>query len=470
MIKGFKSLGTVEESKDGVMLLSGFGSVSYGEKITCTKRGVSAMVINLGRDKVGAVLFGEVQSVSAGDTFTSTGEIMSVPASYDMVGRVLDGLAYPIDGKNTNFKKVKMMPVEKIAAGVMERQGVDTPLETGIISVDSMIPVGRGQRELVIGDRGTGKTAFTLDAIINQKDAKNRPICIYVAIGQKRSQVANIIDKLEKFHAMEYTIIISATASDSVALQYLAPYSATAIAEYFLADKKDVLIVYDDLTKHAWAYRQMSLILERPPGREAYPGDIFYLHSRLLERSCRLNDKLGGGSITSFPIVETQLGDVSAYIPTNIISITDGQIYFETDLFNSGFRPAIDPGNSVSRVGSAAQTKEMKKIAGRMRLDLAQFKELEAFAQFGSADLDEATRNKIERGRRVREILKQPQYSPLPTYLQIAVIYAANEGYFDKIDLENVLDVKYKLADYLMKEKNKDITQGVEKFFKLNSL
>lgn len=463
----FKSTGTVKEVKDGIILLDGFSNLKFGERIVSTETGIDAMAINLARDEVGAVLFGEVDSVSSGQKFESTGEIMSVPASYDMVGRVLDALSQPIDGKTDSFKKVKRMPVEKIAPGVTDRQPVDTPLATGITVVDAMIPVGRGQRELVIGDRGTGKTAFTIDTIINQKNAKKRPICIYTAIGQKRAQVAQIIDRLDKYGALDYTIVVSATASEPVALQYLAPYSATAIAEFFLEQGEDVLIVYDDLTKHAWAYRQMSLILERPPGREAYPGDIFYLHSRLLERSCRMDEEHGGGSITSFPIVETQLGDVSAYIPTNIISITDGQIYFETDLFNAGFRPAIDPGNSVSRVGSAAQTKEMKKISGRMRLDLAQFKELEAFAQFGSADLDESTRNKIERGKRVREILKQPQYSPLPIETEVALIYAINEGFFDEIDLENVADIKERLVTYLnTKAKSKKHETAVPAFFK----
>ncbi len=457
-----KNIGKVKSVKDGIIVLDGLQHAQMSEKLVGAD--MTGMVLNLEKDKVGAVVFGDYTQVQEGDVFESTGEIMSVPAGEELIGRAIDALGNPIDG-GSKISAKKYMPVEKIAAGVMDRQPVSEPLQTGIMSVDAMIPVGRGQRELVIGDRGTGKTAFAIDTIINQKNADKPIICMYVAIGQKQARVAQLMEKLDQFGAMEYTIIMSAPASDSVALQYIAPYSATAIGEYFLEQGKDVLIIYDDLTKHAWAYRQISLILERPPGREAYPGDIFYLHSKLLERSCRLSDAHGGGSITSLPIVETQLSDVSAYIPTNIISITDGQIYFETDLFNSGIRPAIDPGNSVSRVGGAAQIKAMKKVAGKMRLDLAQFKELEAFAQFGSSDLDEQTKTRIERGRRIRELLKQPQYQPLQVMTQIALIYAVNNGYFDEIALESIQEEKEKFRMYFESKASDDYEKIVEEYF-----
>lgn len=457
-----KNIGKVKSVKDGIIVLDGLQHAQMSEKLVGAD--MTGMVLNLEKDKVGAVVFGDYTQVQEGDVFESTGEIMSVPAGEELIGRAIDALGNPIDG-GSKISAKKYMQVEKIAAGVMDRQPVSEPLQTGVMSVDAMIPVGRGQRELVIGDRGTGKTAFAIDTIINQKNADKPIICMYVAIGQKQARVAQLMEKLDQFGAMEYTIIMSAPASDSVALQYIAPYSATAIGEYFLEQGKDVLIIYDDLTKHAWAYRQISLILERPPGREAYPGDIFYLHSKLLERSCRLSDAHGGGSITSLPIVETQLSDVSAYIPTNIISITDGQIYFETDLFNSGIRPAIDPGNSVSRVGGAAQIKAMKKVAGKMRLDLAQFKELEAFAQFGSSDLDEQTKTRIERGRRIRELLKQPQYQPLQVMTQIALIYAVNNGYFDEIALESIQEEKEKFRMYFESKASDDYEKIVEEYF-----
>lgn len=459
-----KNIGKVRSVKDGIVLLNGLSQAQMSEKIVNPDKDMVGMVLNLEKDTVGAVVFGDYTLVQEGDEFQTTGEIMSIEASEELIGRAVDALGLPIDGKGAIQKGTKM-PVEKIAAGVMERQPVTEPIQTGILAVDSMIPVGKGQRELIIGDRGTGKTALAIDTIINQKDNEKRVICIYVAIGQKQARVAQLMEKLDQHGAMDYTIIMSAPASDSVALQYIAPYSATAIGEYFLEKGEDVLIIYDDLTKHAWAYRQISLILERPPGREAYPGDIFYLHSKLLERSCRLNDELGGGSITSLPVVETQLSDVSAYIPTNIISITDGQIYFETDLFNSGIRPAIDPGNSVSRVGGAAQIKEMKKVAGKMRLDLAQFKELEAFAQFGSADLDKQTRDRIERGRRIRELLKQPQYKPLPVMQQIALIYAVNNGFFDETPLEDVQKEKEKFIMYFENKASEEYEKVVEEYF-----
>lgn len=459
-----KNVGKVQSVKDGIVLLNGLSQAQMSEKIVNPNTGMVGMVLNLEKDTVGAVVFGDYTLVQEGDEFQTTGEIMSVEASEGLIGRAVDALGLPIDGKGALEQGTKM-PVEKIAAGVMQRQPVSEPIQTGILAVDAMIPVGKGQRELIIGDRGTGKTALAIDTIINQKDNEKRVICIYVAIGQKQARVAQLMEKLDQHGAMDYTIVMSAPASDSVALQYIAPYSATAIGEYFLEKGEDVLIIYDDLTKHAWAYRQISLILERPPGREAYPGDIFYLHSKLLERSCRLHDDLGGGSITSLPVVETQLSDVSAYIPTNIISITDGQIYFETDLFNAGIRPAIDPGNSVSRVGGAAQIKEMKKVAGKMRLDLAQFKELEAFAQFGSADLDKQTRDRIERGRRIRELLKQPQYEPLPVMQQIALIYAVNNGFFDDTPLEDIQNEKEKFVMYFETQENKNYEEIVQEYF-----
>ncbi len=460
------NIGKVISVKDGVIVLSGLSQATMAERIVCKDKNMSAMILNLTEHEVGAVILGDYTKVNEGDVFETTGQIMSVMASETLLGRAINALAEPIDGKGKISGKGELMPVEKIAYGVMARQGVDSPIQTGIIAIDAMIPIGRGQRELIIGDRGTGKTALAIDAIINQKNEENPVICIYVSIGQKQSRTAQMIEKLNEFGAMDYTIIVDAPASDSVAMQYLAPYSATAIGEYFLKQGKDVLIIYDDLTKHAWAYRQISLILNRPPGREAYPGDIFYLHSRLLERSCRLNSELGGGSITSLPIVETQFSDVSAYIPTNIISITDGQIYLETDLFNAGIRPAIDPGISVSRVGGKAQIKTMKKVAGQLRLDLAQFKELEAFAQFGSGDLDERTKNRIERGRRIREILKQPQYQPIPVNAQIGLLYAVNNGYLDKMPIEQIVDFKEKFIMYSQTIKELDPQAACDDFFK----
>ena len=459
------NIGTVLSVEDGVVILDGCSDVQMAERLVCTGKGVSAMVLNLAEDTVGAVVLGDFSVIVEGDVFERTNEVMAVHVSDDVIGRTVDAVGEPIDGGVAFSKETKAMPVEKIAPGVMSRQSVSEPLQTGILAIDAMIPIGRGQRELIIGDRSIGKTAIAVDAIINQKHTDPKVICIYVAIGQKQSRVAQITEILRENDAMDYTIVVNAGASDSVAMQYLAPYSATAIGEYFLGQGKDVLIVYDDLTKHAWAYRQISLVLRRPPGREAYPGDIFYLNSRLLERSCRLNEENGGGSITSLPIVETQFGDVSAYIPTNIISITDGQIYLENDMFNSGFRPAIDAGNSVSRVGGAAQTKPMKKVSGQMRLELAQFKELEAFAQFGSSDLDERTRARIERGRRIREILKQKQYGPLPIHTQIALIMAINVGYLDEISMEGIADFKDKFVLYMQTSKNEDPKDSLDDFF-----
>lgn len=459
------NIGNVKRVEDGVVVLDGCSEVQMGERIFCAEKKVSAMVLNLATSEVGAVVLGDFTVVSEGDVFERTGEVMSVSVSEEIIGRVVDAVGVPIDGGVAFSAKQTLMPVEKIAPGVMKRQPVTVPLQTGIVAIDAMIPIGRGQRELIIGDRSTGKTAIAIDAIINQQNEEKKVICIYVAVGQKQSRVAQNAQILKENGAMAYTIIVNASASDSVAMQYLSVYSATAIGEYFLEQGRDVLIVYDDLTKHAWAYRQISLVLRRPPGREAYPGDVFYLHSRLLERSCRLSDKNGGGSITSLPIVETQFGDVSAYIPTNIISITDGQIYLQNEMFNAGFRPAIDPGNSVSRVGGAAQTKQMKKVSGQMRLELAQFKELEAFAQFGSSDLDEKTRMRIERGRRIKEVLKQPQYQPLAIKTQIALITAVNDGYLDSLSSNQIEKVKEQLIAYMSTTSFVEPKEALDDFF-----
>lgn len=463
-----KNIGKVQTIKDGVISLDGLSEGVMGGMIRSTSTGMEAMILNLTDEDTGAIVFGDFTKITENEVFENSGEVMSVTVDEAVIGRVLDGVAHPIDGKGAlqYSNGAKVMPVERIAPGVIERQPVNQPVQTGIMAVDAMTPIGRGQRQLVIGDRGTGKTALAVDTILNQKVENSGIICIYVGIGQKQARIAQLVEKLDQHGAMEYTVVVNASASDSVAMQYLAPYTATAIGEYFMEKGRDVLIIYDDLTKHAWAYRQISLILERPPGREAYPGDVFYLHSRLLERSCRLSADNGGGSITALPIVETQLGDVSAYIPTNIISITDGQIYFETDLFNSGIRPAVDPSNSVSRVGGAAQIKAMKKVAGRLRLALAQFKELEAFAQFGSADLDASTKERIERGQRIRELLKQPQYRPLPVYIQVGLIHAANQGHLDEVPLEDIDSVKERFISFMETKSDQSMYEElVEEFF-----
>ncbi len=428
-----EKVGTVVEVGDGVAKISGLSDAMASEMLEFPG-GVFGVALNLEEGTVGAMILGKYEGIKEGDSVKSTGRILSVPVGDMMVGRVVNPLGEAIDGKG-EITSDTYYPVEKVAPGVITRKSVSVPVQTGIKAIDAVIPVGRGQRELIIGDRQTGKTAVAIDAIINQKGEDL--ICIYVAIGQKESKISRIVAELEKHGAMDHTIVLVAGASDPSALSFIAPYSGTAMAEYFMDKGKDVLIIHDDLSKHAWAYRQISLILRRPPGREAYPGDIFYLHSRLLERSARLNDGFGGGSITALPIIETQAGDVSAYIPTNVISITDGQIYLETDLFYKGIRPALNVGLSVSRVGSAAQTKAMKKVAGKLRLDLAQFRELEAFAQFGS-DLDENTRRQIERGRRTVEILKQDQYEPMPMEQQVSVLYALTNGFIDDIDVEKV--------------------------------
>lgn len=424
-----ENVGTVIAVADGVARVEGLSQVKSQEMLDFG--GVTGIALNLEEEQVGAILLGDSAGVKEGDTVRATGRILSVPVSDDIIGRVVDALGNPIDGKGP-LGSATYMPVEKIAPGVMSRKSVSVPMQTGIKAIDALIPIGRGQRELIIGDRQTGKTAIAIDTILNQKGLGVK--CVYVAVGQKESKIANIKARLEKSGAMEYTTIVLAGASDPASMLYIAPYAGCAIAEYFMAKGEDVLIVYDDLSKHAWAYREISLLLRRPPGREAYPGDVFYLHSRLLERAARVSEEHGGGSITALPIIETQGGDVAAYIPTNVISITDGQIYLESDLFYRGQRPALNVGLSVSRVGSSAQTKAMKNVAKTLKVDLAQYRELEAFAQFAS-DMDEATKKQIERGRRAMELMKQKQYSPLPFYEQAVVIFALNNGYVDGIDV-----------------------------------
>jgi F-type H+-transporting ATPase subunit alpha len=443
-----KKVGEIAEIADGIARIYGLSQAVLGEvlKIKTEKGDVSAMALSLEEGVIGAIILGDYTGVSSGDEVEATGEIMKVPSGKEMIGRVVDALGNPIDGKG-KIKAEKMMEIEKVAPGVIERASVSQPLQTGIKAIDAIVPIGRGQRELIIGDRGTGKTAVAVDAIVNQKNiqASERPICIYVSIGQKRAKIARLVATLEEAGAMDYSIVVAATASDPAPLNYLAPYAGCAIAEFFMGQGKDVLIVYDDLSKQAWAYREISLLLRRPPGREAYPGDIFYLHSRLLERSAKLSKEFGGGSITALPIIETQSGDMSAYIPTNVISITDGQIYLEPDLFYKGIRPAINVGVSVSRVGGDAQIKAMKKVSGKMKLDLAQFRELEAFTQFGS-DLDEQTAQQIERGRRLTELLKQPQLEPMPVTDQVICLYAAINGLLDKIPVDKISDAQKKIV------------------------
>jgi F-type H+-transporting ATPase subunit alpha len=428
-------VGTVAEVGDGIARAAGLANAAASEIVEFSN-GTPGIVFNLTEDYVGIIIMGEYSDISEGDLVRSTGRIVSVPVGDAMVGRVVNALGQPIDGKGP-IESNKFRPVERIAPNVVVRKSVDTPVQTGIKAVDSMIPIGRGQRELIIGDRQTGKTAIAIDTIINQKGKDL--ICIYVAIGQKRAQVAQVVGILEQYGAMEHTIVVAATASEPAALQYIAPYSGCAIGEEFMEQGKDALIVYDDLSKHAQAYRQVSLLMRRPPGREAYPGDVFYLHSRLLERAAKLAPEHGGGSLTALPVIETQANDVSAYIPTNVISITDGQIYLESDLFYAGVRPALNVGISVSRVGSAAQTKAMKQVAGRLKLELAQFRELAAFAQFGS-DLDDATQRQLDRGQRLSELLKQPQYKPVPLDKQVMAIYAGTNGFLDKVPVGRIAE------------------------------
>ena len=438
-IKNFRSqvtvekVGTVVEIGDGIARVVGLSEAASAEMLDFGK-GIFGVALNLEEDSVGVIMLGDYSGIHEGDTVKSTGRILEVPVGDAMIGRVVDALGQPLDGKGV-VKTQKFYPIEKIAPRVITRQPVNTPLQTGIKTIDAMIPIGRGQRELLIGDRQTGKTAIAIDTIINQKDQK--VICIYVAIGQKESKVAHIVAELEARGAMAYTTIVLAGASDPAAMQYLAPFAGCAIGEYFMDQGKDVLVVYDDLSKQAVAYRQVSLLLKRPPGREAYPGDVFYLHSRLLERAARLNEKYGGGSLTALPIIETQAGDISAYIPTNVISITDGQIFLETDLFYQGIRPAINTGLSVSRVGSAAQIKAIKQVAGRSKLEMAQYRELAAFAQFGS-DLDETTKKQINRGQRLTEVLKQGQYQPMAVEQQVVILFATINGLLDDVPVEKI--------------------------------
>ena len=435
-------VGTVIQVADGIARIHGLEKAMQGELLEFP-HGVRGMVLNLEEDNVGAVLLGDATNIEEGDIVKTTGTVVEVPVGDEMIGRVVNALGQPIDGKGPISSR-KFRKIERVASGVIDRKSVDTPLQTGIKAIDSMVPIGRGQRELIIGDRQTGKTAIAIDTIINQKGQNVK--CIYVAIGQKASTVANIVKTLEENGAMDYTTVVASTSSELAPLQYIAPYSGCAIGEEWMENGEDVLVVYDDLSKHATAYRTLSLLLRRPPGREAYPGDVFYLHSRLLERAARLSDKLGGGSLTALPIIETQAGDVSAYIPTNVISITDGQIYLETEMFNAGFRPAINAGLSVSRVGGAAQIKAIKKIAAPIRVELAQYRELAAFSQFGS-ELDADTTEKLAQGERIREILKQPQYKPLPVEYQVAIIYAATKKYLLDIPVEKILDFEQALFE-----------------------
>ncbi len=461
-IEGFRNdiraekVGHVLEVGDGIATIYGLANVAAQEMLEFhTDKGVvSGIAFNLEEDTVGAIVLGDYLSIKEGDVVKQTGRVLSIQVGEKLLGRVVDPLGKPVDGRGPIFSEEdqKYYPVERLAPSVVARESVRTPLHTGIKAIDSMIPIGRGQRELIIGDRQIGKTSIAIDTIINQgKDTRYpTPICIYVAIGQKESKIAKIVATLAEHDALKYTVVVSAPASYPASLWYLAPYSATAIGEYFMHQGKDALIIYDDLSKHAWAYRELSLLLRRPPGREAYPGDIFYLHSRLLERAAKLNKENGGGSLTALPIIETQLGDLSAYVPTNVISITDGQIYLESELFYQGVRPAVNVGLSVSRVGSSAQTKAMKKVAGRLRLELAQYRELAAFAQFAS-DLDESTRKRLSRGRILSEILKQSELDPISFEKQAVLIYAGTNGYFDDVAPAEVSSVSLKLIDYIEK-------------------
>jgi F-type H+-transporting ATPase subunit alpha len=463
-IKSFQSkaeieeVGTIVEVRDGIVKIKGLDNCVSQEMLILSD-GVQGLALNLEGNSIGAIVLGDYTKIQQGDTVKRTGKVMSVRVGDEVIGRVLNGMGDPIDGKG-NLKTEEFMPIEKVAPGVMSRQPVNKPLQTGIKAIDALIPIGRGQRELILGDRQTGKTAIAIDTILNQKEED--VICIYVAIGQKESKVARTVNKLKQEGAMKYTVVVAASASDPAPLLYLAPYTGVTIAEYFADKGKDVVIIYDDLSKHAVAYREMSLLLRRPPGREAYPGDVFYLHSRLLERACNLNEKYGGGSITALPIIETQAGDISAYVPTNVISITDGQIFLESNLFYKGQRPAVNVGLSVSRVGSSAQITPMKKVSGKMKLEHAQFRELEAFAQF-SSDLDPETRKKIERGRRVNEILKQSQFEPLRVEEQVVAIFALNQGFFDDIEISEVHEVEVELTKFMnnvYKKLMKKISEG----------
>ncbi|MBQ6449926.1 F0F1 ATP synthase subunit alpha [bacterium] len=439
-----QQVGTVLEVADGVAKISGLRDVMSGEMVEF-EHGEIGLVLNLEETLVGAIVIGRDHQIKEGQSVKQLGKILSIGVGEDLIGRVVNPLGQPVDGLGP-IKAEQFNPIEKIAPGVITRQSVNQPLQTGIKAIDAMVPIGRGQRELIIGDRQTGKTAIAIDTILNQKD--QNVICIYVSIGQKESKLARLVEQLRQSGALDYTIIVDAGVSEAAAYSYIAPYAGAAIGEYFMEKGRDALVIYDDLSKHAVAYRQISLILRRPPGREAFPGDVFYLHSRLLERAAKLSPEYGGGSLTALPIIETQAGDSSAYIPTNVISITDGQIYLETDLFYRGIRPAVNAGLSVSRVGGSAQTKAMKKVSGRLRVDLAQFRELESFTQFGS-DLDEKTREQIERGRRATEVLKQKQYSPLTMAEQVSILYALSNGYLDEVPVDKVSAYQDSLLDYL---------------------
>lgn len=472
-IEGYKEkpewaeVGRVIEVGDGIVRILGLrNAVSQEVLIIETAHGErAALALNLEEESIGALVLGDFLAIAVGDTVRRTGDVLSILVGDELIGRVVDPLGVPQDGQGPVFKdatKAQRNPLEARAPSIIEREGVNTPVHTGIKAIDALIPIGRGQRELIIGDRGTGKTAVALDAILNQKNDVGRrtPICIYVAVGQKESKIVKIAETLRQHGALKYSIIVSASASSPAAMWYLAPYAGTAIGEYFRDKGMDALVVYDDLSKHAWAYRQISLLLRRPPGREAYPGDVFYLHSRLLERSAKLSKEKGGGSLTALPIVETQLGDVTAYIPTNIISITDGQIYLETDLFNQGQRPALNVGISVSRVGSAAQTKAMKKVAGKLKLAHAQFRELQAFAQFAT-DVDEGTRKRILQGQKINEVLKQSDLDPMPVEVQVCVFYAVLNNYFEPVAVEDVQKTEKALIEYLGKLHENDVLKPI---------
>lgn len=449
-----EEVGTVTEVGDGIARVSGLSTCKLNEMLEFPG-GTFGVALNLEEESVGSVILGDYKHIKEGDTVKRTGRILSIPVGEELIGRIINPLGVPIDG-GAPFKSKTFYPIERVAPGVMSREPVSQPVQTGIKAIDAMIPIGRGQRELIIGDRQTGKTAVAIDTIINQKG--QNMICVYVAIGQKESKVARLVQKLKEAGAMDYTVVVSAGASESAPLLWVAPYAGVTVAEYFMDQGKDVLVIYDDLSKQAWAYREMSLLLRRPPGREAYPGDVFYLHSRLLERACRRNVEHGGGSITALPIIETQAGDISAYIPTNVISITDGQIFLESDLFYRGIRPAVNVGFSVSRVGGTAQTKPMKKVAGKIKLSLAQFRELEAFSQF-SSDLDADTKKQIDLGQRLVEILKQPQYSPMSVEHQIAIIYAVSNGFANEVPVKDIKTWEDNFHTFLDKNKKGLLSQ-----------
>jgi F-type H+-transporting ATPase subunit alpha len=464
----WEEVGKVMEAGDGILKISGLLNVQAQEVliVEAGDKKIKAVALNLEEDSVGALVLGDANEIKSGDTVKRTKQLLSLPVGEQLLGRVVDALGNPIDGKGPIFAekdKKELYTFEGQAPNVVDREGVNTPLHTGITAIDAMIPIGRGQRELIIGDRQTGKTAIALDMVINQiqDNPKNPPVCIYVAVGQKESKVAKIVETLKKHNAFDYSIVVSASASSPASSWYLAPFAGCAIGEYFRDKGKDAVVIYDDLSKHAWAYRQISLLLRRPPGREAYPGDVFYLHSRLLERAAKLSKVKGGGSLTALPIIETQLGDVTAYIPTNVISITDGQIYLESDLFYQGMRPAVNVGLSVSRVGSSAQTKAMKKVAGKLRLELAQFRELQTFVQFAS-DVDQATKNRINKGKIITEILKQPDLAPISFEKQVLVLYAALNGYFDKFTPEQMQEIQKKFIENL-DNLHKDLVEKIKK-------